>query len=171
MSESFEFQPVDWVTAGAVGEPGERTFYIQAEQHGTRLSVIVEKGQVRTLAQLAQELLSRVGTTVLPDDLDEETQRVREPVNPVWRAGTIGLGVDEEGEHFLLEATELTEEEESAAEMRLWMSRQQLAALAAYAAFSVEAGARETCRLCGRPIDPVEGHVCPATNGHGKLTV
>lgn len=171
MTESFEFSPVDWITAGAIGEPGARTFFIQAMKEGTMLSLLVEKGQVRTLSQLAQELLSRVGTTVMPDDLDEAAQRVREPVTPLWRAGTIGLGVDEEGEHFLLEATELTDDEDDASEVRFWMTRDQLVALAAYAAFSVEAGARETCRLCGRPIDPVEGHVCPATNGHGTLTV
>ena len=47
----------------------------------------------------------------------------------------------------------------------------QLVSLAAYAAYAVHAGARERCRLCGRPIDPVDGHVCPATNGHGPLTV
>jgi uncharacterized repeat protein (TIGR03847 family) len=169
--ESFEFDPVDWITAGAVGEPGARTFYIQAGKGPEVVALVVEKSQVRTLAQLAQELLSRVGVTVLPDDLDEASQRLREPVEPVWRAGTLGLGVDDTGERFLLEAEELTEDDTEAREARMWMSREQLVAMAAYAAFAVEAGARETCRLCGRPIDPVTGHVCPSTNGHGTLTV
>ena len=171
MNESFEWDPVDWITAGAVGEPGQRTFFLQAQKEGHRVALLVEKGQVRTLAQLAQELLSRVGVTVVPDDLDEAGQRLREPVEQLWRAGTIGLGMDDDGERFLLEVTELTEDEEEAGQARLWMSSEQLVAMAAYAAFSVEAGARETCRLCGRPIDPVEGHVCPSTNGHGRLTV
>lgn len=170
MAESFELQPVDWVTAGAVGEPGDRTFYIQAGKDGDVVAVVVEKAQVRTLSQLAQELLGRFGVTVVPDDLDVASQQLREPVMPLWRAGTIALGVDDAGEHFMLEVTELTDEEEPA-EARLWMDRDQLVGLAAHAAFSVEAGARETCRLCGRPIDPLEGHVCPATNGHGSLTV
>lgn len=171
MTESFEFDPVEWITAGAVGEPGARSFFIQAEMSGERVALLVEKDQVRTLSQLAQELLERVGVTVLPDDLDAAGQRLREPVEAVWRAGTIGIGVDEGGQRFLLEATELTEDEDLAGQARLWMSRDQLVAMAAYAAFSVEAGARETCRLCGRPIDPVEGHVCPSSNGHGQLTV
>lgn len=171
MTESFEWDPVDWITAGAVGEPGHRTFFLQAEKDRNLVTLLVEKGQVRTLSQLAQELLSRVGVTVLPDDLDEAGQRLREPVEPLWRAGTIGLGHDEDGERFLLEVTELTEDEDEAGQARWWMSADQLVAMAAHAAFSVEAGARETCRLCGRPIDPVEGHVCPSTNGHGTLTV
>ena len=171
MTASFEWDPVDWITAGAVGEPGQRTFFVQAEKDAERVALLVEKGQVRTLSQLAQELLSRVGVPVLPDDLDTAGQQLRQPVEPLWRAGTIGLGIDEDGERFLLEVTELAEDDDEAEQVRLWMSTDQLVALAAYAAFSVEAGARETCRLCGRPIDPVRGHVCPSTNGHGRLSV
>lgn len=173
MSDSFEWDPVDFVSAGAVGEPGARTFYIQAEHSGQRAAFVLEKSQVRTLAQLAQELLARGGVEVVPDDLDVAAQQLREPVVGWWRIGAIGLGEDAERERFLLELTELVEEdaEDEARGARLWLDTDQLVGLAAHAAFAVEAGARETCRLCGRPIDPVEGHVCPATNGHGALTV
>lgn len=173
MAESFEFRPVDWLTAGAVGEPGARSFYIQARAFGDEVALLVEKEQVRMLAQLAQELLSRLDVTVTPDDLDTTSQQLREPVEPRWRAGSMSLGMDTDGSQFVLEAEELTEESEERepAVARFWMSREQLIALAAYAAYAVEAGARERCRLCGRPIDPVDGHVCPATNGHGPLTV
>jgi uncharacterized repeat protein (TIGR03847 family) len=178
VAESFELDPVDWITAGAVGEPGRRTFYIQARIGHGLVALVVEKGQVRMLAQLAQELLQRLDVTVTPDDLDTSAQQLLEPVVPSWRAGTLSLGMDAEGTRFLLEAEELViadEEDEEAEEpggtARFWMSRDQLVALAAHAAFSVEAGARETCRLCSRPIDPVSGHVCPTLNGHGPLTV
>jgi uncharacterized repeat protein (TIGR03847 family) len=171
-AESFEYRPVEWVTAGAVGEPGRRSFYIQARSEGDQVSLLVEKEQVRQLAQLAQDLLGRVDVTVTPDDLDTAGQQLREPVEPVWRAGTMSLGMDTGGGQFVLEAQELVDDEEhEPAVARFWMSQTQLVALAAYAAYSVEAGARERCRLCGRPIDPVDGHVCPATNGHGPLTV
>lgn len=172
MGESFEFEPVEWITAGAVGEPGDRTFYIQAAGAGEIVALVVEKGQVRQLSQLAQELLSGVDVLITPDDLDTSTQGLREPVTPTWRAGLLSLGMDTEGTRFLLEAEEYVEsEEEAAGSARFWMSRDQLVALAAHAAYAVEAGARERCRLCGRPIDPVDGHVCPAQNGHGPLTV
>ncbi|MBA2530453.1 MAG: DUF3090 family protein [Euzebyales bacterium] len=172
MAESYELDPVDWVTAGAVGEPGRRTFYVQARRGHDLLAIVVEKAQVQWLAQLAQELLGRVGVTVTPDDLDADGQQLLEPVVPSWRAGSLSLGMDEEGARFLLEAEELVAEDEAAepGTARLWLSREQLVGMAAYAAFAVEAGARESCRLCARPIDPVSGHVCPATNGHGPLT-
>lgn len=170
-AQSFEFRSVEWLTAGAVGEPGQRTFYIQARSAGDQVALLVEKEQVRRLAELAQELLARVDVTVTPDDLDTAAQALREPLEPAWRAGTMSLGMDADGKNFLLEVEELTGEEASSpAVARFWLTQDQLVHLAAYAAYAVQAGARERCRLCGRPID-VGGHVCPATNGHGSLTV
>ena len=169
MGESYEFETVDFITAGALGEPGARTFYVQAESGPDQVALIVEKGQVRSLAQLAQELLAQAGVTVTPDDLDEASYRLREPVEPIWRAGSMSLGMDEESQLFALEVAELTDdEEEEPGYVRLWMTRDQLGGLAAYAAYAVEAGARETCRHCGRPIG-ADGHVCPSMNGHGPL--
>lgn len=174
MSESFELDPVDWITAGAVGEPGDRVFYVQAEKDDGTVALVVEKQQVRQLAQLAQELLQRMDITVTPDDLDTRSQQLREPIAPAWRAGRLALGMDPDGERFMLEAEELVEGEEGeegeeGAVARFWMDSDQLVGLAAHAAWSVEAGARETCRLCNRPIEPTEGHRCPALNGHGPL--
>jgi uncharacterized repeat protein (TIGR03847 family) len=169
MTEPLEFDPVDWITAGAVGEPGRRVFYIQARRGDDIVSIVCEKEQVRVLAQLAQELLARVDVLVTPDDLDASAQQLVEPVVPTWRAGNISIGMTEDGNRFVLEADELTDEEIGAT-ARFWMGADQLAAMAAHAAYAVEIGARETCRFCNRPIDPVEGHVCPAANGHGPLT-
>ncbi len=169
MSESFELDPVDWITAGAVGQPGSREFYVQAQKDEGTVALLVEKQQVRQLAQVAQELLERVDVTVTPDHLDTRSQQLREPIAPAWRAGRLALGMDEDGTRFLLEAEELVEDDEAEpATAKLWMSGEQLTAMAAHAAWSVEAGARETCKLCNRPIDP-QGHLCPAMNGHGPL--
>lgn len=175
MGESFELDPVDWITAGAVGEPGRRTFYLQAKIGNGLVALVMEKTQVRHLAQVAQELLARLDVLVTPGDLDAGAQQLLEPVVPIWRAGTLALGVDADGERFLLEAQELVEDEaedqpDEPGVARFWMTRQQLVAVAAYAAFVVEAGAREPCRLCSRPLDPAGPHVCPAANGHGPLT-
>lgn len=173
MGESFELDTVDWITAGAVGEPGRRTFSIQARQGGELVVLLVEKNQVRTLAQLSQELLERVDVTVTPDDLDTTGQALVDPAVPAWRAGSMSLTMEEGGERFVLEAEELREPEEPGEPgvARFRMTREQLVAMSAYAAYAVEAGARETCRMCGRPIDPIHGHVCPSMNGHGPLTV
>jgi 5-methylcytosine-specific restriction endonuclease McrA len=33
----------------------------------------------------------------------------------------------------------------------------------------VVAAGRPTCQFCGQPIDP-DGHICPRSNGHKKLS-
>ena len=175
MGESFDLPEVDWITAGAVGEPGRRTFYIQARRGHDLLAIIVEKAQVQWITRHAQELLGGVGVVVTPDDLDVNAQQLLEPIVPLWRAGTLGLGMDDEGQQFVIEAEEFAPDDDEVPEadtgrVRIHCSRAQLVARVAYAAFVVEAGAREACRFCGRPIDPVGGHVCPAANGHGPLT-
>jgi uncharacterized repeat protein (TIGR03847 family) len=168
VGESYQFDEVDFITAGAVGLPGSRTFFLQAEKAGERVAFVAEKGQVRSLAQLAQDLLAQVGAPVTPDDLHESAQRLREPIDPVWRAGAMSLGMDEAAERFVLEIEEAPFEEDMDVPgfARLSMNRDQLRALAAHAAYAVEAGARQTCELCGNPME-VEGHACPTLNGHG----
>lgn len=170
MADSYELDPVDWITVGAVGPPGGRTFYVQARAQDEIVTLLVEKEQVAGIAQLAQELLGRVGVTVTPDDLETQGQELVEPVEPAWRAGLMSLGMDAEGSRFLVEAEEVVADSSGErAVARFGLDRDQLIRLAAYAAFVVEAGARETCRLCGRPVDPALGHVCPSSNGHGRL--
>lgn len=182
MAESIEFESTEWITAGAIGEPGRRTFFIQARSGSRTIALLVEKGQVAGLADLAQQLLSRFDVIVTPDDLDAAHHQLVDGIEPLWRVGEMSLGGSADGERFVLECAEVTfadpdEDPPSDADLfepataRFWLTRYQLVRLAAYAAFAVEAGSRERCRLCGRPIDPGEGHVCPASNGHGTLTV
>ena len=49
-AEIIELDDVDALGTGAVGEPGQRAFYIQARTEHTQLTVLVEKEQVALLA-------------------------------------------------------------------------------------------------------------------------
>ena len=51
MSQSFDFDAPDHFTAGAVGQPGQRVFYLQARQARELVSLKSEKEQVRALAE------------------------------------------------------------------------------------------------------------------------
>ena len=53
--DPIEFDPVDAIGAGAFGEPGARTFVIQARKGAAMLSVLVEKEQVALLANEAEQ--------------------------------------------------------------------------------------------------------------------
>lgn len=173
MSRSYDLDPVDWVTASSIGPPGDRTFYVQARKDGRHVAVVVEKSQVRALAELAQELLARVDVVVTPDDVDSDLE-LHGPVQPAWRAGAMSLGSDEEGERFVLEVEELPGEDtgEEPATARFVMDRDQLVALAAFAAFAVEHGGRERCQVCDGLKDPRAGCMgCPLTNGSGPRRI
>ena len=56
----YSYDPPDRFVAGTVGQPGERTFYLQASASGRVTSVALEKVQVSLLAERLDELLDEV---------------------------------------------------------------------------------------------------------------
>ena len=98
----MDLGPVDRITADAIGEPGLRTFYLQA-RHGTDLvTLIVEKEQVRLLAASVLDLLATIGleTGTGPD---EEEMDLEQPFEARWRAGRLSIGYEDDSDQFLLE--------------------------------------------------------------------
>lgn len=163
------------VTAGYAGEPGARTFYVQAADEHEQITVLLEKEQVRGLAGLVAQLLARVEDQP-PSDFDRDAMALREPLEPRWRVGELSVGLDPDRGRFVIELAELVADEDvedveagEPREVRIWADQDQARRLAAHAAEQVERG-RPTCQLCGRPTDPDGAHVCPATNGHGRLS-
>ncbi len=53
----FELNPVTHITVGAVGQPGQRTFFLQASQGFETVSLKLEKEQVYALARAVEEIL------------------------------------------------------------------------------------------------------------------
>ena len=166
MAQELEFTPVDSLAVGAVGPPGQRAFYIQARDTYKTLTLLVEKVQVRALAGRALELLqSRAGSS------DEAPAELLEPVQPDWRAGELGLGLDRERDQVVLVAREAGEDdvtpEETLSSARIWVRPGPMLAFAARGLELVSAG-RPLCPVCGEPMNP-EGHACPRRNGKSPV--
>ena len=172
----MEFESVDRITAGSVGEPGQRTFFIQAREGERLITILVEKEQVELLGTSILEILASVGRETGEGPPSDELG-LEPPLEPLWRAGRLSIGYAEERDLMLLELEEQTEEAEDAdeeivvpddapepAKVRLWATREQMLALARHGA-EVASRGRPRCRFCGNPMDP-EGHRCPAMNGH-----
>src|SRR5438132_1722910 len=102
----IELDPVDRITAGAVGEAGSRTFYLQARKEDTLVTLLVEKQQVQLLAASVVEILARVGKETGQGPPEEE-MGLDEPILPEWRAGRLSIGYQEERDLLMLEAEEL----------------------------------------------------------------
>jgi uncharacterized repeat protein (TIGR03847 family) len=116
---AFLFETPDRFAAGTVGEPGDRTFFLQARE-GTRIaSVVLEKIQVAALAQRLGDLLlelDRRGVSV-PTTLPAIAQDVApldEPIVELFRVGTLTIGWDPAHELVVLEALAMSDEDEEA---------------------------------------------------------
>jgi uncharacterized repeat protein (TIGR03847 family) len=180
----FAFDPPDRFVAGTVGQPGERTFYLQATGNGLTVSVALEKLQVSALAERLDELLDEVRRrqgadsavpAISPPQL-EDVAPLDVPVEEEFRVGTLALAWDDDDALVIIEAQsdrgEAEEEPAIAAsdiETEADMLRVRLSPAVARAfakrALRVVAAGRPPCPLCGNPLD-AEGHICPRQNGH-----
>jgi uncharacterized repeat protein (TIGR03847 family) len=178
----FSFDPPERFVAGTVGQPGERTFFLQART-GTRvISVALEKAQVAALAERLEELLEQVqrrggAAAAEPTTIEgaEDTGPLDQPILEEFRVGTMALAWDSVDERVIVEAQAQTEAEAEAteplsdAETGPDVLRVRIPAAAVWAfvrrAQRLVAAGRPPCPVCGLPLDP-SGHVCPRQNGH-----
>ena len=117
----IELETVDSLGAGAVGDPGEREFFLQARTESAQLTVLVEKEQVALLATEAVAFLDRIAEDYPEEPVEprEPTVRqagLREPTVPLFRARLIGLGFDPERQMVLIELRERSSEDEEEGE-------------------------------------------------------
>jgi uncharacterized repeat protein (TIGR03847 family) len=178
---AHDLDPVTRLTADAVGMPGQRTFLIQAASGVDQVTLLVEKEQVRVLAERVIAWLPELAAE-RPEDPDEVRAAeagelgLSDPLEPDFRVGQLALTYDPERDRVVLLATELVAEDqaedlpaEEPREVRMWVTRPQLRVMARHGAQVVEQG-RPPCPLCGNPLDPT-GHICPAQNGHRPTVV
>jgi uncharacterized repeat protein (TIGR03847 family) len=179
------FDPPERFVAGTVGEPGHRTFFLQARE-GTRIiSVALEKQQVEALAERVDELLDEVmqadgGSALVPavapfDLVDNEP--LDQPIEEEFRAGTMTLSWDSGTERIVIEVFPFTEaavvspdqvdeELEEPEPDEIFLVRLTAGAARAFVgrARTVIGAGRPDCPFCGNPVDP-DGHLCVRANG------
>ncbi len=182
----FEYDPPERFVVGTVGEPGQRTFFIQAVAPGRVTSVSVEKAQVAILAERVAELLDLVlrrspGTTSVPVSVPDEaidTAPLQTPIEEDFRVGVMSLAWEPERARVVIEALQVTdamevtdpaaavEADPSLGLLRVFLDGTAARAFIARAEAVVAAG-RPPCPFCGEPLDPA-GHVCPRQNGYRR---
>jgi uncharacterized repeat protein (TIGR03847 family) len=178
----YFYDPPDRFVAGAVGQPGERTFYLQATATGRVTSVALEKFQVSLLAERIDELLDEVlrrtsGDPEVPAAAPvalEDDAPLDLPLLEDFRVGAIALAWDGDGGMVVIEAQEESEDPvepladdvpvDGPGVLRVRITPGVARAFAQRAAKIVAAG-RPPCPLCGLPLD-TDGHICPRQNGH-----
>lgn len=179
------FDPPERFVAGTVGEPGQRTFFLQARDGARLTSVALEKQQVEALAERVDELLDEVmqaagGSALVPavapfDLVDNEP--LEQPIEEEFRAGTMTLSWDSSTERIVIEVfpyteaavvspEQLDEDLEEPEPDEIFLVRLTAGAARAFVgrARNVIGAGRPDCPFCGNPVDPA-GHLCVRANG------
>lgn len=167
----------DWpdrFVTGTVGEPGERTFYLQARDGDRMVSVALEKQQSAALADGVDAVLDQLMTEEgnrwsiparAPEGLADDDP-LQEPVDEQFRVGEMRLAWDPATAQVVIQAAALNVDEEGTpveAEEpeELLVVRIPVGAARAFAARtrSIVAQGRPICPICEEPMDP-DGHTC-----------
>ncbi|MFT4299820.1 MAG: DUF3090 domain-containing protein [Aeromicrobium sp.] len=179
----YDFDWPDRFVVGTVGVPGRRTFFLQVRAGRDLLSVSLEKQQAAALAERIDEVLDSlmaengnrysipVGT---PGELDD-ADPLDEPVDDLFRAGTMSLGWDPATAQIVIEAyaiVEIDAEEFTGslddidvtpeAVLRVRLPVGGARAFAKRARDMVAAG-RPACSRCGEPMAGDHGCERPET--------
>ena len=130
----------DRFVAGTVGQPGERTFFLQAREGNRITSVVVEKQQVSVLAEhldkVLDEVLRRSGPAAqVPPAHNKptDTDPLDAPITEEFRVGTMTIAWDAEIHKIVIElfsnVDSDSDDEEDAEEDDLGLSAAAAAAL------------------------------------------
>lgn len=167
--------------AGTVGQPGERTFFLQASDDVRVVSVALEKSQVAILAERLEQMLAEIAARTgipVPDAATTDTEALSQPIDEEFRVAALGLAWDSDTGHVVIEAQAPTEDADAAEEtlledvsegpdaLRVRIDPDQALAFAERAKLVIAAG-RPPCPLCNLPLD-ASGHICPRQNGYRR---
>lgn len=176
--------PPDRFVAGTVGEPGERTFLLQAASGSLMHTVLLEKEQVRLLAERMLEILDETMDSDPAADIPASAaegllglQVLQPPLEPDFRVAALALGWNRSTHRLIVEAHAGTDEDDEVPELesdeeegpdllRVRLTGTGARVFAEHALTVVAAG-RPDCPFCHLPLDP-SGHICPRANGYRR---
>lgn len=182
----LDFDDPDRFAAAAIGEPGERLFFLHAKQGARAASVLLEREQVEILADrmlaVVDELERRGLAAIEPSTSSVVDDVLRaEQLQEDFQANVLTIAWDDDVDRLIVEArSEVLDEGAGEAATRDLESldedvpddapigpdvlrvhlKPSMAQHFARQAGRVVADRRPPCPICGRPLDPF-GHVCP----------
>ena len=172
---NIDLKPITHITVDAIGQPGERVFYLQGKSPNQVITLLVEKFQIQTLALAIENLMSELREKS-PDlanaspDYNEEEMTLDPPLDPMFRVGELSLGYDPSQDLLILIAKEVPvdfsegQDEQDLSEVRFWCTRSQLWAMSRWG-IELSSRGRPVWPSTGEPILP-PGEFSPKNNGH-----
>lgn len=174
------FKDISRFTVGTIGQPGERTFFLQIRSANALISTSIEKSQVAAISERLRYMLKeiRVAHPISPKPtLTRDSLPLETPVLDEFRVGSIAIFYDEESEMIQIDLRELNlgDDEEDDDELpilddveivRIFITPTQANIFQDRAGLVIAAG-RQPCPFCALPIDP-QGHLCARANGYRR---
>lgn len=176
------FENPDRFTVGTVGQPGERTFFIQVRENGRLVSLSLEKTQVQALAErlifMVKEI-KQMDPTFIFRTLPRDEAPLDTPIEEEFRIGVIGLSFDSSTQRIQIDMQAISENANESAEfsdellldsdaeiVRAMVDPSEVERFNKRTGALMSAG-RQPCPFCGGPLDP-RGHLCPRANGYRR---
>lgn len=179
------FDPAERFVVGTVGQPGDRTFFIQAETGSRLISVSLDKSQVQALADRLVIMLREIKQSnplFTLKKLPKDDAPLTTPIEEEFRVGVIGIAFDDNAEKIQIDLQSFTEDSNETEDdlefidvddlsddqdvLRVIITPGQADQFSKRALIVINAG-RLPCPFCGFPIDP-RGHLCPRANGYRR---
>ena len=174
----YRHQPATRFIVSAIGDPGERQFFIQVKSDDGINSVTLEKSQVIALTERFEDLVrelrrgklapaAELSDTPVIDDLPMEL-----PIDEDFRVGVISIIWENDLVVVNIQAISqdddlILDDLDSGPDLLIAMLKiNQVKGFCERAKAIVSAG-RPACPFCGLPIDPM-GHLCPRANGYRR---
>ena len=182
MARITRFENPERFVVGTVGQPGERTFFLQVREGNRLTSMSLEKSQVQALAErldfMVREIKQNDPTFILRS-LARDDGPLETPIEEEFRIGVISLAFDTSVQKIQIDLQAVSESAEENIEfsddelsekdldlVRILLQPSEVDRFSKRAAIVVAAG-RQPCPFCGGPLDP-KGHLCPRSNGYRR---
>jgi len=174
----YRHQPANRFIVSAIGEPGQREFFMQVKSEGNLNTVAIDKGQVIALAERLEELIRelRRGKLASPEELTAPAVQDDAPLElPIESDFTVGvISITWENEYVVVNMQAASQDDELLIDdidfgpdlIVANLKINQIKGFCDRANLVVNAG-RPACPFCALPVDPL-GHLCPRANGYRR---
>jgi uncharacterized repeat protein (TIGR03847 family) len=174
----YRHEPATRFIVSAIGDPGQRQFFIQVKSVDGLNSVTLEKSQVIALTERLEELVRelRRGKLASPEVLsatpDLDNQPMELPIDEDFQVGVISITWENELVVVNIQAASQDDDlilDDIDMGPDLLIATLNIAQVKGFCerAMTIVNAGRAACPFCGLPIDPL-GHLCPRANGYRR---
>jgi uncharacterized repeat protein (TIGR03847 family) len=174
----YRHQPAIRFIVSAIGEPGQREFFVQVKSEGNINTVAIDKGQVIALTERLEELIQQLrrGKLAAAEEFTAPAVKDDEPLElPIESDFTVGIiSITWENEYVVVNLQAASQDNELIIDdidygpdlIIANLKINQIKGFCDRANRVVNAG-RPACPFCALPVDP-RGHLCPRANGYRR---